>query len=519
MEITKTADSMVTTLPTTYPVIMAEDAAVLSELSDSVKDKFTRIINLSTEQFFENNGITARFNTLGNTLALVQMYISETQGILKEHNQYKSENVKTACYAKYFDMADRKKLTGFEAFYDLFCQMKTDNHRNVVDAQSSPALAMVPLTDTEYSAGGTYADMLTQSLKDIKDPILLYLSGGLDSELVARFMLDAKIPFTPVCFKWLDESNQVGNKDDIQYAFDFCAEHGLTPIIKEVNIPALWKSAKFALLTDSVKLTSPQLVTHVHMVDLVAKEYPGYAHLLGGEVRYRNNMALADGTMANLAVLTKSSTIASQSISASGPCNATGVGLAIGVEFFANGTWQIRRADGGLTANSTPPVTLVTSGTWYTDATYNRMHSVATLTNGTPWGGGGGVFARGSFNGGSSYWDIAQATDLQSIDGVIFQYNSVRLGSLTLTALGLPNSGSSHLVWVGGGFVADAGSPGPVYTGNGALSNSGVPISYTIKTQVEFTIMTVSGPDVYPDPGTYVTGAVSLSIAMTGTAA
>jgi hypothetical protein len=65
-----------------------------------------------------------------------------------------------------------------------------------------------------------------------KKPIFVAMSGGLDSELIARIMLQERVTFTPLIVQYDNDYN----KDDIGYAFDFCRDHNLTPEIVKIDI-------------------------------------------------------------------------------------------------------------------------------------------------------------------------------------------------------------------------------------------------------------------------------------------
>jgi len=57
-------------------------------------------------------------------------------------------------------------------------------------------------------------------------PLYLALSGGVDSEFVARILLKNKIPFTPVILK-IDSVNAV----ESQFALNWCEKNNITPVI------------------------------------------------------------------------------------------------------------------------------------------------------------------------------------------------------------------------------------------------------------------------------------------------
>jgi hypothetical protein len=110
-------------------------------------------------------------------------------------------------------------------------------------------------------------------------PIYVAMSGGLDSELVARTMLKEKIPFTPIIAQF--ENNY--NKDDILYAFDFCRKNGLEPHVLKVDILALFKDSINTpyVLANCASVLYMQIMRHVDRLG-------GMTVMGAGEHRYQN---------------------------------------------------------------------------------------------------------------------------------------------------------------------------------------------------------------------------------------
>mgnify|MGYP003392870854 CR=1 FL=1 len=69
-------------------------------------------------------------------------------------------------------------------------------------------------------------------------PIYVAMSGGIDSELIARMMLQERVPFTPLIVQFEEDLNQ----QDISYAFEFCKNHQLTPEIMKLDIVNFFKT-------------------------------------------------------------------------------------------------------------------------------------------------------------------------------------------------------------------------------------------------------------------------------------
>lgn len=344
------------------PKVGTISADVLYDENDADADtEFSSANRSGLVQYFTDRSINTVFNTLGHSSELALAYIADTQQIIAASGDDRSEYSKATCYSQYFSMAPRQKLTGFEAFDDLALQFKIKMSSEQA-AEFLPVLAMRP-----GNSIGKYNLRFSNSIQT-KYPgeKLLYLSGGLDSELVALFMLQSNISFKPVIFKWLDSQGAVANEADITYAFTFCTEHNLIPLVREVNIPELWGSAEFEQLANACSLISAHVTTHAHMVNLMAAEFPGQIHMFGGEVRYRANLLLNDGTSANLVKLAKTSLLMS------GTYTHTGVSSVVSGLSYSSIIFSLSKFSWDFSWNTTLNTVSnnfsgsPTSGTWHT---------------------------------------------------------------------------------------------------------------------------------------------------------
>jgi len=72
-----------------------------------------------------------------------------------------------------------------------------------------------------------WKDELSNTVKTIasnsKKPLYVALSGGIDSEIIARTLLENSIRFSAITVEYTDNLNS----HDIQYAKDFCKEHSI----------------------------------------------------------------------------------------------------------------------------------------------------------------------------------------------------------------------------------------------------------------------------------------------------
>ena len=263
------------------------------------------------EQYLASKGINASYGTLGSTYSLINLFVKENAQTIRETSHRKSNYIKHQLYSKYYEFEERPKFTGFEKFVELDNKFRVDNAavgRGLLGApyiqvatgvteDATATLIATPSLLPGVEVEGSYLEELKSTLKTYSNP-LLYLSGGLDSEFVARAMLDAGIQFKTVIFRLTDKNHDVLNAQDILYALDFCEEYGLNPIIKNICIPKLWASAEFAEIAKGTETNSPQMNTHAYMAEVMSVGFPDATHIFGGEVRILTQVDMsADSTL------------------------------------------------------------------------------------------------------------------------------------------------------------------------------------------------------------------------------
>lgn len=235
---------------------------------------------------FGDRGVNVWFNTLGHTEELINQFTFETQSIVDASPLLRSDAVKHDVYEKILGekLTQRVKRTGFE----LFIESDITIRKNLA-ATSDTEYFQDPLLNMPYGGVQTnmsYVNLLQHEVGLINSTKLLYLSGGIDSEVVASILLDGQIDFVPIIFRWVDCAGIVANAEDIQFAEAFCIQHNMTPVRYEINLSQLWESSEFAEYMAKRKFRSPQLATYSYMVDKTELQHPGALHLFGGEVRY-----------------------------------------------------------------------------------------------------------------------------------------------------------------------------------------------------------------------------------------
>jgi hypothetical protein len=142
-----------------------------------------------------------------------------------------------------------------------------------VKVEASPEPPLSPLEEARKAAL-----LIEERARKSGQPILLYLSGGIDSECMAIAFLKAGVPFIPVVIRFNDGLNA----HDIVDAFEFCKRAGLTPRVFDLDIPEFYRSEKHVEYAHLYRCTSPQLAVHIH----VMKELRGFPVLAGNALSF-----------------------------------------------------------------------------------------------------------------------------------------------------------------------------------------------------------------------------------------
>lgn len=329
--------------------------------------------------YFKNKGVDVLFNTLGHTTDLNYSFIADYKHIVSASQRKESNFVKISAYADMYTFEPRPKYTGFENFKKLDREFRTKISPFINESQFSPSL-LIENSDVKSVEKG-YKELLKNSLSKINEPIL-YLSGGLDSELVANALLEKGIKFKVVIFQHLDKNRKVCNLQDISYAFKFCKTHKIIPNIFNLDIESLWESEEFEKLAIETQFVSPQLVTYVHMINTVSAKYRNATHLFGGEVKFMTDYVKDNGELANVLLLEK----------VTPGYNNGSYGISAGCAdfceaqllYYSNGTYDIEVGT-GLSYYS------VNSGNWYNGtptSPFGYMARVSTINSLDTFNGG-----------------------------------------------------------------------------------------------------------------------------------
>jgi len=308
------------------------------------------------EKYFAKKGISVIFNTLGHTPELIHSFVSDYRNVVDQKSRLKkSEYVKISTYSDMYTFEVRPKLTGFESLKHKDQTFRQNISKFIFESQHSPSIL---IENKDLDKTKSYKKLLSESLEKIENP-LLYLSGGMDSELVAYAFLEHNIKFKTVVFEYVDDNGTITNIDDVKYAYKFCKRNGIIPEIVQINIERLWDSEEFKKLAIETQYASPQLVTYAYMVELMSLKYPNMTHVFGGEVKFRTNYDKENGEIANVILLEKVVPSYNGQIYSNGA--ACSQGCTNIMYYYPDGTWAIIFTVYGQEINEV----VLATGNWY----------------------------------------------------------------------------------------------------------------------------------------------------------
>lgn len=114
--------------------------------------------------------------------------------------------------------------------------------------------------------------------KSFTKPILVGLSGGMDSQVVCLSLIKAQVPFQPVILKLYSEDGRVYNNFDIEGAHAFCEKFDLIPLEEELNLDRFWYEEAMQLVQDYC-ITVADIAVQLF---LVKKYKDTHAYINGG---------------------------------------------------------------------------------------------------------------------------------------------------------------------------------------------------------------------------------------------
>ena len=119
-----------------------------------------------------------------------------------------------------------------------------------------------------------------EMIADIESEISILMSGGLDSEIIAKTFKERGIKFTAYTYRFKNNLNY----HDISYAISWCKENNIKHEIIDVDV-VKWLENDLYDYAFPLKSISPQISMHHWMID----QTPGYVILGDGRISPRRN--------------------------------------------------------------------------------------------------------------------------------------------------------------------------------------------------------------------------------------
>jgi hypothetical protein len=122
---------------------------------------------------------------------------------------------------------------------------------------------------------GTFREECVRAAKLIgeqsKKPILIFFSGGIDSEITVRSFMDANVDFT-VCIVNLYYDNILSNTHDTNFAFSFVKQHNLS--VKEIDYNfSNFMNERYIDGVYTYQTWLPGSIIHAELVSMLCKDY------------------------------------------------------------------------------------------------------------------------------------------------------------------------------------------------------------------------------------------------------
>jgi hypothetical protein len=108
-------------------------------------------------------------------------------------------------------------------------------------------------------------------------PVVVMMSGGIDSQLIGESLLLASIPFKCVIGRLQDSSGNIFNKHDYEYAERWCYLHGIDILYCDIDV--FIQSDTLVEYALSAKTFSPQYACHMYIMRWCSDK--GYFFLAG----------------------------------------------------------------------------------------------------------------------------------------------------------------------------------------------------------------------------------------------
>lgn len=141
-------------------------------------------------------------------------------------------------------------------------------HTNVTMLTKNNDPYEITVTDSCNDHVGLLFDEMVNYARTLTGPITVAMSGGVDSECVARVLLAAQIQFDAVIMR-LVHNSEIYNDHDINYAVAFCNTHGIVYRFFDLPFDEFYKGGENLAIAQQYGINSPQLTTHIKMAKSV----------------------------------------------------------------------------------------------------------------------------------------------------------------------------------------------------------------------------------------------------------
>lgn len=242
---------------------------------------------------------------------------------LPQDTEYPTNHIKFEVYARTFPCKPRTKYTGFEFATELDHKAR----QKIADSLSvSEITGTQDVTELERQTG--QADLVEQeyqyninlnkfenryNIQSLSDAIdvyrnklienalkhqgqlnVLYFSGGADSEMTLWSFMEAGVDFVPVTFVYVNNQGDIINYHDTIWADEFCREHDLPQIKRELNVEEFWNSPELLEYAKIGRTSSPQIAAYHKMVDEVHSEISehGFDRFAGRQITQTSKLIL-----------------------------------------------------------------------------------------------------------------------------------------------------------------------------------------------------------------------------------
>lgn len=143
-------------------------------------------------------------------------------------------------------------------------------------------LTFRPVTRTVFDFKEEVLNTARTIYHDSDKPLMLCFSGGIDSEVVARALIELDIDFTCLIVR----HNEGTNDYDVHHALKFCKEYSIKYIKYDIDFHEFMKVKVFEYIEQGFKVATPLLFL-INLLEIV--DSLGFTAILGlGEHEYYN---------------------------------------------------------------------------------------------------------------------------------------------------------------------------------------------------------------------------------------